>query len=223
MEYEPLNINLKKAVINGSLYEIVEKKDIADKDPKDLMGMAMEYKSGNKDLILPIRGRYFNGAITPGVYLDGPLMFYVAPTEQNISQYEPKKIIDFSNKDSMKEILEKEDTLTKMSEPWITSPDNITIFPVSADDQPEMKGLKLALNAKNIDFDKYAPRFGANFPNDKRQLKNSSATLNIIKRFCENLDMDCELVFKDKSIDVPNPMKREIRVSLTDVVKDQNN
>ena len=106
-----------------------------------------------------------------------------------------------------------------MTEPWITSPDNITTFPISSDDQPEMKALKLALNAKHIDFDKYAPRFGSNFPNDKRQLKNPSATLNIIKRFCDNCDMECELVFKDKNTGVPNPMNKEIYSDNISVVK----
>ena len=85
--------------------------------------------------------------------------------------------------------------------------------------------LKEALNAKNIDFDKYAPRFGANFPNDKRQLKSNSATLNIIKRFCENCDMEARLILQDKNPGVPNPIGRRIEVSLTgtNIYDDENN
>ena len=83
-----------------------------------------------------------------------------------------------------------------------------------------MRALKMALNAKNIDIDRYAGRFGENFPNDKRQLKNGSATLKIIKRFCDNCDVEAVLTFKDRSPDVPNPMNTEITVSLTDFVYD---
>jgi hypothetical protein len=115
----------------------------------------------------------------------------------------------------MKTILEKEETISRMAEPWITSPDNISRFVISEDDQPEMVALKQALNSKQIDLDKYAMRFGQNFPNDKRQLRTHSATLNIIKRFCENLDMDAILILKDKHPSVPNPMGREIEVNLT--------
>jgi hypothetical protein len=85
-----------------------------------------------------------------------------------------------------------------------------------------MRALKMALNAKHIDIDKYAGRFGENFPNDKRQLKNNNATLKIIKRFCENCDMEAFLTFRDKSDDVPNPMGTEIVVSLTDNYFDSN-
>ena len=79
----------------------------------------------------------------------------------------------------------------------------------------------MALNAKHIDIDKYAGRFGENFPNDKRQLKNNNATLKIIKRFCENCDMEAILIFKDKNPDVPNPMNKEVVVSLTEPVSDE--
>ena len=80
----------------------------------------------------------------------------------------------------------------------------------------------MALNAKNIDIDKYAARFGDNYPNDKRQLKNSNATLKIIKRFCENCGMEAILTFRDKNPDVPNPMNTEITVSLTDEIDEED-
>ena len=85
-----------------------------------------------------------------------------------------------------------------------------------------MVALKMALNSKHIDIDKYAGRFGDNYPNDKRQLKLESATLKIIKRFCENCDMDAILILKDKDENVPNPMGKEIKVSLTKPVDIEN-
>ena len=59
-----------------------------------------------------------------------------------------------------------------------------------------------------------------NYPNDKRQLKSSSATLNIIKRFCTNCDMEAILILKDANPDVPNPIGKDIAISLTKATDD---
>ena len=72
------------------------------------------------------------------------------------------------------------------------------------------------MKKKSIDIEKYAGRFRDNFPNDKRQLKNTSATLNILKRFCKCMDMEALLTLRDKNPNVPNPIGEEITVSLTD-------
>ena len=58
-------------------------------------------------------------------------------------------------------------------------------------------------------------RFGQNFPNDKRQLKNSSVTLKITQRYCDNLDMEAILTIRNKSDDVPNPLKSPVSISLS--------
>ena len=78
----------------------------------------------------------------------------------------------------------------------------------------------MLINSKHFDIDKYASRFGDNFPNDKRQLKSVSATLNIIKRFCSNCDMEAILILRDKNPNVPNPMNREVAISLTEPLSD---
>jgi hypothetical protein len=74
----------------------------------------------------------------------------------------------------------------------------------------------MALNDKNIDLDKYAGRFQDNYPNDKRQLKNHSMTLNILKRFCKNCDIEAVLTLRDRNPDVPNPIGHEVSISLTE-------
>jgi hypothetical protein len=117
---------------------------------------------------------------------------------------------------NVKELIESGESLLKLDEQFITTPDNITKIPVTSLDEPEMKAIKTAINEKKVDIDKYAGRFGANFPNDKRQLKNNQITLNIIKRFCNNMDMEALLVIKDKNSNVPNPLNKEIVVSLTE-------
>lgn len=217
-EFEPLNTKVTKAVINGSIYDIMDYDEYSKvRNNCSVNNVAVKYSKNGNDMVLPVKGTTYNDSVTtPGVYKAGPLDFFVLPTESNINQYKPKKIVEISNTDSMKTILEKEEVIGRLTEPWITSPDNITTFPIYEDDHPEMVALKKALNAKNIDFDKYASRFGANFPNDKRQLKNTSATLNILKRFCENCDIECEIVLRDKNPLVPNPMGSEVRVKLTD-------
>ena len=138
------------------------------------------------------------------------------PNAEEEDDYVPNKVIEFSNTDDIKKILESQAQLSKLAEPWITNPDNITFVSIGETDRPEVIGLKTAINEKHIDIDKYAGRFGENFPNDKRQLRNESLTLKMLERFCQNLDMEAVLIFKDKKPDVPNPIGREIVVSLTD-------
>lgn len=212
----PLNVKVSRGIVNGQMYDVVNYDQYAANPEAytDNTGIIMNYK-GN-DIILPLKGAYSGNPTSPGIYNTGPVDFTVYPNDNNIKDFVPEKIIEMSNISNIKEILEKEETLSRLSEPWITSPDSITKFPIQEDDHPEMKCLKTALNEKEIDFDKYAVRFGDNFPNDKRQLKNNGATLNIIKRFCDNLDMEALLILRDKNDNVPNPIGREIIVSLTD-------
>ena len=222
MEIPPLKVSITKAAVNGQVVDVVDydeysrhidcysgRNDVAI--PVDMRG---------RKILLPVKGKYSSNVTLPGVYNAGCVDFLIYPDEAFVERYIPKDFISMSNTDDIKELIKNGDAARKLDEPFITSPDSITCIPIKETDQPEMKGLKMALNAKNIDIDKYAARFGDNYPNDKRQLKNSNATLKIIKRFCENCDMEAILTFKDKNPEVPNPMNTEITVSLTDVIDD---
>lgn len=209
-------MNITKGVVNGSIYDIVDYDEYAKNHDSITSGnLAIRTEYEGKNIVLPFKGD-FNGSTTiPGVYNIGPADFFVFPDKSHMERYRAQRTVEISNTDSINEILQKKETLARLAEPWITSPDNITKFQISEDDNPEMRALKEALNAKNIDIDKYQPRFGPNFPNDKRQLKGNSATLNIIKRFCEHCDMEARLILQDKSPSVPNPMGKRIEVTLT--------
>lgn len=215
MDIPELNISVTKAAINGQVVDVISREEYF-KNPDFYKNGSYAVKSLNNDqILLPIKGEYSDNCNLPGVYSIGNVaVIDILPEEAFTQRYIPDKYISMSNNDNIKELIKSGDAIKKLDEPFITSPDNITNIPIRDDDQPEMKGLKMALNAKNIDIDKYAGRFKENFPNDKRQLKNNNATLKIIKRFCENCDMDAILTFKDRSPDVPNPMNREISISL---------
>ncbi len=224
MEIPALNVTITKAAINGQVVDVVSYDDYV-KNIDCYAGrtdVAIPTKMKDKDILLPVKGDYSPNVTLPGVYNAGCVDFLVYPEEDFAERYAAKDFISMSSSDGIKELIKKGDAARKLDEPFITSPDCITNIPVKDTDQPEMRGLKMALNAKNIDIDKYAARFGDNYPNDKRQLKNSNATLKIIKRFCENCDMEALLIFKDKSADVPNPMNREIVVSLTDEIDEED-
>ena len=224
MEIPPLKVSITKAAVNGQVVDVVDydeysrhidcysgRNDVAI--PVDMRG---------RKILLPVKGKYSSNVTLPGVYNAGCVDFLIYPDEAFVERYIPKDFISMSNTDDIKELIKNGDAARKLDEPFITSPDSITCIPIKETDQPEMKGLKMALNAKNIDIDKYAARFGDNYPNDKRQLKNSNATLKIIKRFCENCDMEAILTFRDKNPDVPNPMNTEITVSLTDEIDEED-
>jgi hypothetical protein len=170
-------------------------------------------------ILLPYKGKLKGDhkyPEAPGVYNLGPCAYTVYPDSDKVDNYKPDKIIELNNKDGIKAILEAETQLTRLADPWITSPDNVTTIQIEEDDRPEVVGLKTAINEKKIDLDKYSARFGENYPNDKRQLKNSGITLKILERFCNNLDIEAVITFRDKNPNVPNPIGRDISISLTD-------
>ena len=217
--FPPLNISVTKAPVNGQTFDVVEY-DEYRLNPEAYYGrndVAIPVDHNGKQMMLPFRGTYTGRTLIPGIYNAGCIDFVVKPEEGFADKYipDPSSIISLSNKDGIRELIMKEDSVKKLDEPFITTPDNITNIPINTNDQPEMVCLKKALNAKRIDIDKYAGRFGDNFPNDKRQLKAKSCTLNIIKRYCNNCDMEAILILRDASPDVANPMNTEICVSLT--------
>ena len=98
----------------------------------------------------------------------------------------------------------------------LTTIDNVFAPEIYNNDTPEMKAMKQAILDKHIDLDKYEPRFGPNYNNDKRLLKKSSITFGKLRSICDALDMKVTMTIEDSSPDVPNPIGRSITVDLTD-------
>lgn len=220
----PNYLSITKAAANGQVYDVVDydeyRKNFDIYNGRSDVAIATEYN--NQDIILPLKGEYNGNPISAGVYNAGCVDFFNYPDNMTIEKFIPTNTVQMSNTESIGNLIKSSEIAKRLDEPFITTPDNITNFPIKQTDQPEMVALKMALNSKHIDIDKYAGRFGDNYPNDKRQLKLESATLKIIKRFCENCDMDAILILKDKDENVPNPMGKEIKVSLTKPVDIEN-
>ena len=219
-DIKPLDITIKRTVSNGKIYEMVDFETYGANPEKFIgrndVGIEVYDESHKETLVLPLRDTYSGNPITPGVYNAGPIDFTIMPDKSTYKKYIPDKIVSLSNTMDAKKLIESGETISRLDEPFITTPDNITKVPITSLDEPEMRALKTAINEKHIDIDKYSGRFDKNFPNDKRQLKNNQVTLNIIKRFCNNLDMEALLTIRDKGPNVPNPLGKDIVVSLTD-------
>lgn len=217
MDIPKLNVSVTKSAVNGQVFDVVDYDEYRSNyelyDGRTDVAIPVDFKG--KEIILPIKGKYSSNTTMPGVYNAGCIDFVITPDEAFADRYVSKNSITMSNSDDIRDLILAGDSIKRMDEPFITTPDNITNIPIKPNDQPEMVCLKKALNAKHIDIDKYAARFGDNYPNDKRQLKSTSATLNIIKRYCKNCDMEAILILRDAGPDVPNPINGEISVSLT--------
>ena len=93
--------------------------------------------------------------------------------------------------------------------------DNVTTPSISPNDAPAMSGLKEAITLKHCDIDKYSDRFGSNFANEKRLLKDSEISLKKLIIYGNAMDIKMTLTMEDASSDVPNPMGEKVTVVLT--------
>lgn len=163
-------------------------------------------------LVLPVKNRYDNG---PGIVVGTGVSYVTEPEPEDRDEYRDLKIIDFGNMKSIHDMMEKQNVVKSLERDILTSPDNIFTPKIFDDDSPEMKALKTAVLDKQIDLDKYEPRFGSNYNNDKRLFNKPTISLSMLKRVCDAIDIEATLTLRDKSDDVPNPMGRTIEVKLT--------
>ena len=164
------------------------------------------------NLVLPIKNRYEEG---PGIVVGNGVSYIEEPDADEAISYQDSQIIDFDNTKNIHDMMEKQRIVKTLERDILTSPDNIFTPKIFDDDSPEMKALKNAVLDKHIDLDKYEPRFGSNYNNDKRLFNKNTISLSMLKRMCEALDIEATLILSDKNEDVPNPMGRSIEVKLT--------
>ena len=214
----PLNFN-EEVALNGRTMNVFDYDTF--NEYRDMLQysaeVAVKFKRGDREAVLPVRGSIHNNVNQPGVYLGDQFDIITFPeTPEEEKEYYPNKdrLFNFADSKSMQEHLDKSDRLNEIKNQILESPDNLTHAPLSDDDKPAMRGLKLAINYKGIDIDKYKDRFGENFPNNKRKLTDTDITLFQLNRYCECLDLDMDIVFRDAEGNIANPMKKVITVNV---------
>lgn len=212
-------VTFGKATINGRMYSLT--------DPQKYEKNKSTFKDENVaivigDHILPVLQE--NDKTSNGVNISATKaqMFNIArlPDESSsdYAQYTMSgnaTATDFRDKKSIGAYMAAYGELERNEADILESPDNLFQPKPSKADTPAMYALKQATCEKRIDIDKYEHRFGANFNNDKRVFNKHDITLKMLTRLCDNLDMEAELVIRDTSSDVPNPIGRSISILLT--------
>ncbi|MGL5328048.1 MAG: hypothetical protein ACRDD7_02185 [Peptostreptococcaceae bacterium] len=205
----------KKGNVNGKLMDVISLEDYyKNPDLHEVGFTAIEHG----DTLYPLRRN--NQA--PGYFPKSNIMGqFIHPLEEDQEKYSAKNVIDFGSSKDMKDIIEKKAAFKNMEREILCDPDNITKPVVRENDSPEMKAFKQAICDKNIDINKYEPRFGSSFSNDKRLLNKDSITLNKLVNMSDILDIKVTITLEDKDENVPNPMGRVISVELTGGYNDE--
>lgn len=199
----------KKMRINDKIYDVTTLEDYS-KHKDAYIPQYTAIHDPDTNMVLPVKNRYDKG---PGITISTGLAYIEEP--EDTEQYHDKNIIDFDNSKNIHDMMEKQRVVRSLERDILTSPDNIFMPKIFDDDSAEMKALKTAVLDKHIDLDKYEPRFGSNYNNDKRLFNKNTISLSMLKRVCEALDIEATITLTNKSDDVPNPMTKPIEMKLT--------
>lgn len=211
-------LKLKKANLDGKMYDVVKYTEFcSNKELYNNIMTAVEINLNGNNMILPIRS---SNDDRPGLYNQGCIDFMICPDDKREEYSADAIVADFSKVKDIKDLIQVQDKIRDIEKEILTNPDNITVPSITGEDSPEMRALKEAIKSKEMDIDKYQERFGPNFPNDKRLLKQNDITQKMLKRICKNLDIKATLILEDVNPDVPNPMNTKISVDLTEINDD---
>ena len=108
MDIEPLNISVTRAPINGHMYYVYDYQSyVENQELVKAEKSAVIIERDGKKYYMPYKGEY-ESQISPGIYDAGAVDFVIYPEEAIEESYMPKDIINYSNMDSAKEILNKQ-------------------------------------------------------------------------------------------------------------------
>lgn len=201
---------MKKVELEGRLYNAVTMDEYTQN--RELYNPRFTAIESDNGLVMPIRSRV--GDDGPGYYYqDGAIACNVVKPD-NPQDYSTGKIIDYTNPQSIGDLIRNNEMVADIQSEIMTTTDNVFYLKIGDNDTPEMRALKTAINSKQVDKKQYEDRF-EQFQNDMRLLKGSSITLGKLISICDAFDISAELTLRDK-VDIPNPMNQEITIDLTE-------
>lgn len=208
-------VNKREIMINGRLYEVTNLEDYS-KNPDAYLSGYTAIDIGQKRIYPVVPTTSPN----PGIMFRSTSPFsYIREPDPEDTQYDRENIIDFTDVKSYKEFIEKQNMVRDLERDILTTPDNVYVPPEDSNDTPAMKALKEAVTDKHIDLDKYEPRFGSNYNNDKRIFNKPNISLPMLVRMCNALDIKATLTLEDQVMEdgseTPNPIGKVITVELT--------
>lgn len=211
----------KIAKINGKMYDVIQPEEYTrNSDIYNSSHTALEYKNIG---IFPIKNKIDIMNKEVGVYPTKDVNIMYTGTELP-NEYSCDNIIDLNSR-NMKEVLDKNEAIKSLENEILTNAENVYVPKIKNTDSPALQSLKTAVGLKHCDLDSYAYRFGPNFNNDIRHLKNqgnkSKISLDKLVSIADNLDMQVKLTIQDKSPDVPNPMGEEITTILNGAIENE--
>lgn len=206
-------MSLRKMAIGGVMYDVITE-DEYYKNPQLYTQFTAIMNQGSVYPIRRLESRP-GAKCLPGFYPTDGMSFYIHPNTASVDEYSDSRMIDFRAAEDMREYIQTKQRLASAERSILTSIDNVFTPEICENDTPEMVALKQAIIDKNIDLDKYEPRFGPNYNNDKRLLKKPSITFGKLRAMCEALDIKATITFEDANSDVPNPIGRVITAELT--------
>ena len=209
-------MDVKKIVLEDAIYDVIPESDYL----MNYIALNSSYKyiaieRPGFPFVYPVR----RGVYTPdrpGAYEYNFAVFYYDPVLPNdIEAYKVSNIIDYSNAQSLRDVIMTSQRIASAEASILTTIDNVFIPEIGPNDTPEMVAFKQAIIDKHIDLDRYEQRFGPNYNNDKRLLKKPNITFGKMRDMCNALDIKVTIKFEDMSPDVPNPMGRCIVTEIT--------
>ncbi|MCM1235480.1 MAG: hypothetical protein NC489_35725 [Ruminococcus flavefaciens] len=204
-------MSLEKAKIDGSILDVITIEEFY-RDPAQYENDKFTAIKGNDGIVYPIRSKTDN---RPGFYPTGGLDFFKPPAPSECVYYSQQNIINFKEATTLKEVIQAQQKLASEERSILTTIDNVFAPEIGLEDTPEMSALKQAIVDKHIDLDKYEPRIGPNYNNDKRLLRKKSITFGKLRSIANALDMKVTLTIEDSEPDVPNPIGRAIVADIT--------
>ena len=214
-------ISKKEILINDRLYEVVSPEQYMHSKDAYLTGY-VAIDPGVGDYILPVVGATSQN---PGIFVrsESPFSYATEPTGETVDIYNRCNLIDYGDAKTFKQFIDKQTMVRELENDILSSPDNIFRPNIDPEDSPAMSVLKQAVIEKKIDLDKYEPRFGSNYPNDRRIFTKNDISMKMLIRMCNALDIKATLTLEDQDSDIgeiPNPIGKKISIELTSKLLD---